>query len=81
MASMPCEIQEVYAKLGDVLDNPRAFGLGNTVPGPLAESLRAMRQKLGAVLKEQEEETGSDDLEAELSQDADRFCHANAWPS
>ena len=75
MASAACQLQEVYAKLGEVLDCPYAFGLGDTVPQPLAEALYAMRQTLGVTLNAHQEETCPDDLEAELSQDADRFCH------
>ena len=81
MASTASQIQEVYAQLDEVLDNPWAFGLDNGVPRPLAECLCAMRQKLGLIMGEELEVGSIDDLEQELSQDADRFCHANAWPS
>lgn len=77
MASTACQLQEVYAKLGEVLNNPYAFGLGDSVPRPLAEFLCAIRQTLALILKAQQEETVPDDLEAELSQDADHLCHAN----
>jgi hypothetical protein len=60
-----------------VLDSPQAFGLGHSIPQPLADSLQAMRMRLGQALQKEDYETTPDDLEAELSQDADSLCHAN----
>jgi hypothetical protein len=69
------QLQEIYNALGEVLACPGKFGLGESVPQSLAASLRAMRQTLQQALKERQEETAAEDLEAELSQDADSLCH------
>ncbi len=69
------QLQEIYNTLGEVLACPGKFGLGGSVPKPLAASLQAMRQTLKRALKEGQEETAAEDLEAELSQDADSLCH------
>jgi len=69
------QLQEIYNTLGEMLACPGNFGLGRGVPPPLAASLQAMRQTLKQALKERPEETAAEDLEAELSQDADSHCH------
>jgi hypothetical protein len=65
-------IMLVYKKLGQVLNSPQSFGLGDRVPKPLVEALTAMRQCLREELGEEETELSSGDwLSSELSQDAD----------
>ena len=66
------QIQEVYTELGQVLDSPQAFGLGQHVPQPLADRLESMRRMLEEAKREQEPVSPDDDLASELSQDADR---------
>lgn len=51
---MTRQIQEVYAELGQVLESPEAFGLGQHVPPPLADRLESMRRMLQQALREQE---------------------------
>lgn len=63
-------LKEIYLLLGRILNNPRAFGLGDRVPRALDEALSKLRQELMEELRE--ESAGEDFLEAELSQDADR---------
>jgi hypothetical protein len=64
------ELQQVYEKLAQILQRPEAFGLGPTVPQPLADSLQATLGTLGRAVEE--EKCPEEDLAAELSQDADR---------
>lgn len=66
------ELQQVYAKLGQILQRPEAFGLGPNVPQPLADSLQAALGTLGRAVEE-EKNPQEEDLAAELSQDADRL--------
>jgi hypothetical protein len=66
------EIREVYTELGQVLDAPWAFGLGQHVPQPLADRLESMRRMLEEAAREQGPVSPDDDLASELSQDADR---------
>jgi hypothetical protein len=62
----------VYKTLGQVLDNPQSFGLGDRAPKPLAEALSTMRQSLREELAEESRLSAEDWLSGELSQDADR---------
>jgi hypothetical protein len=71
------KLQNVFMKLDEILASPQAFGLRQRLPQPLHDSLRAMRDTLGQALKEQQGEGVPDDLEAELSQDADISCRTN----
>jgi hypothetical protein len=66
------QIHEVYTELGQVLDSPQAFGLGQHVPQPLADRLQSLRRMLQEAGKEQPPVSPDDDLAKELSQDADR---------
>lgn len=66
------QIREVYTELGQVLDNPQAFGLGHYVPQLLADRLESMRRMLEKAGREQGSLSPDDDLAKELSQDADR---------
>jgi hypothetical protein len=73
MTDVSTQIKEVYTALSQILQSPEAFGLGQSVPEPLANRVETTLRKLGEVLKECEEEaTPEVDLAAELSQDADR---------
>lgn len=62
----------VYKTLGQVLNNPRSFGLGDRAPKPLVEVLTAMRQSLRQELEEDSRRSAEDWLSDELAQDADR---------
>lgn len=62
----------VYRMLGQVLNDPQSFGLGDRVPKPLVEALSTMRQTLREELAEQNQLSAEDWLSDELSQDADR---------
>jgi len=67
------KLQNVFTKLDEILVSPQSFGLRQSLPQPLRDSLCAMRETLGQALNEQQNERIPDDLEAELSQDADSF--------
>lgn len=62
----------VYKKLGQVLNSPQSFGLGERAPKPLIEALSAMRHCLREQLREENEQSSKDWLASELSQDADQ---------
>jgi hypothetical protein len=62
----------VYKMLGQVLNNPQSFGLGDRAPKPLVEVLGTMRQSLREELAEENRLSAEDWLSDELSQDADR---------
>jgi hypothetical protein len=62
----------VYKMLGQVLNSPQLFGLGDRAPKPLIEVLGAMRQSLREELAEGNQLSAEDWLSDELSQDADR---------
>ena len=68
---MPQQLQEVYTGLGQVLDNPGAFGLGEHVPHALADKLQSMRRMLHEAIGELANEQPEGDLAAELSEDFD----------
>jgi hypothetical protein len=61
----------VYKALGQVLNDPQSFGLGEQAPKPLTEALSAMRQSLLEELAEENELSSGDWLSRDLSQDAD----------
>ena len=69
--AMPQQLQEVYAQLGEVLNDPQAFGLGGRVPGALADRLISMRRMLREAMSEIEQDQPDGDLASELSEDAD----------
>jgi hypothetical protein len=71
MTDKAAELQQVYSCLAQILHRPQVFGLGLSVPQPLADSLEAMLGTLGRAMEE--EETPGEDLAAELSQDADQL--------
>jgi hypothetical protein len=75
MTAKPEELQQVYWGLGQILQRPQAFGLGPSVPRPLADSLEAMLGTLGRAMTD--EATPGEDLAAELSQDADQLISAD----
>ncbi len=62
----------VYKMLGQVLNNPQSFGLGDRAPKSLVEVLSTMRQRLREELGEENRLSAEDWLSDELSQDADR---------
>lgn len=64
------QLNEVYSTLNKILNSPQVFDLED-VPQSLANSLQAMRRSLEQALKELQYEGSADNLEAELSQDAD----------
>jgi hypothetical protein len=62
----------VYKTLGQVLNSPQSFGLGDRAPKPLVDVLSAMRRSLRDELEEENRLSAEDWLSGELSQDADR---------
>jgi hypothetical protein len=62
----------VYKMLGQVLNNPQSFGLGDRAPKALIEVLSTMRESLREELAEENQLSAEDWLSDELSQDADR---------
>ena len=65
------KVMQVYRGLGQVLNSPQSFGLGERAPKPLIEALTGMRQSLREELAEDSEMSSDDWLSSELSQDAD----------
>ena len=65
-------LSEVYLRLASIVQRPEAFGLGASAPQPLTDTLEAMMQTLGQVIDEKEQPIPEEDLEKELSQDADQ---------
>jgi hypothetical protein len=62
----------VYKTLGQVLNNPQSYGLGDRAPRPLVEVLSTMRKNLREELEEENRLSAEDWLSDELAQDADR---------
>jgi hypothetical protein len=50
---MPGQIHEVYTELGQILNDPEAFGLGKMIPAALAGRLQSSRRMLEQALREQ----------------------------
>ncbi len=71
------ELQQIYSRLGQISRRPQAFGLGPSVPPPLAEVLETILRALRRAMEERE--TTEEDLAAELSQDADQIVSASDW--
>jgi hypothetical protein len=67
---MKDRVKQAYLTLGDILNDPRAFGLEERPPKALNEALSKMQLDLMDELREEMSE--QDFLEMELSQDADR---------
>ena len=65
-------IMQVYKILGQVLNRPQSFGIGERPPKALIEALSAMRKDLREELIEQNQLLSEDWLSSELSQDADQ---------
>jgi hypothetical protein len=61
----------VYRMLGQVLTDPKSFGLGDRAPKPLVDVLTEMRQGLREELAEENRLSADDWLSGELSQDSD----------
>ncbi|HKV92820.1 MAG TPA: hypothetical protein VJW20_09755 [Candidatus Angelobacter sp.] len=77
---MKDRVKQVYLMLGNILNNPRAFGLEERPPRPLQDAMNRMQRELMEALRE--ETTEKDFLPAELSQDADcRAFGAVTFPS
>jgi hypothetical protein len=70
---MSDRVKHVYLMLGNVLNNPRAFGLEERIPKPLQDALNRMQREMMEELRE--EATEEDFLPAELSQDADKHAY------
>ena len=66
---MKNRVKDVYLMLGQILNNPKAFGLEERPPKALNEALSKMQLDLLHELKEEMAE--EDFLVMELSQDAD----------
>jgi hypothetical protein len=64
-------IMQVYKLLGQVLNSPQSFGLGEQPPRLLIEALSAMSKDLSEELIENQL-LSEDWLSSELSQDADQ---------
>lgn len=62
----------VYKTLGQILNNPESFGLGDRAPKPLVEVLTAARQRLREEFEEENTLSDADWLSEELAQDADQ---------
>ena len=58
-------VQKVHATLDEILVNPPAFGVRQSLPLPLADSLRSMRDTLGQALEDMPYEEGSNSLDIE----------------
>jgi hypothetical protein len=71
MRSFNKSINDVYTNLCKIIRNPQEFGLGQSVPEPLANALKRVLCTLSQIQMGQAfDEEG--DLANELSQDADR---------
>lgn len=68
---MPGQMRQIYRELGQVLNQPEAFGLGEWVPHPLAETLASTRRMLWQALQKQQLRLDGN-VEAEWVQDANR---------
>ena len=66
---MKSRIKGFYLCLGNILNNPEAFGLGERPPKTLADTLTRMQSELMEELRE--EASDEDVLSRELSQDSD----------
>lgn len=62
----------VYKTLGQILNSPESFGLGDRAPKPLVEVLTAARQSLREEFEEESILSDEDWLSEELAQDADQ---------
>ena len=72
MACTDSRLQEIYSDLCKVMRYPHEFGLGDTVPLPLAIVLEGTLSTLSAILQESAVDKG--DLGAEFSQNANQPC-------
>jgi hypothetical protein len=66
-------LNEAYARLACILQRPEIFGLGATVPQPLANALEGAMGSLGRAIDEEDQAIPEETLEEELHQDADQF--------
>jgi hypothetical protein len=70
----------VYKTLGQVLNSPQSFGLGERAPQVLVDALTASRHWLREEMLEEHEQSSKDWLSSELSQDADRAVRETVPP-
>ena len=68
---MLTELMEAHREIGRILDNPTSYGLAERAPQKLVDTLTVIRTKLMNEIRSQTDAIDFD-LEAELSQDADR---------
>lgn len=68
----PNRVSLVYRTLGQILNSPQSFGLGDRAPKPLVEVLTAARQSLREEFEEENNLSDEDWLSEELAQDADQ---------
>lgn len=80
MTTCSARLNEVYVRLSTILQRPEVFGLGADIPQPLADALEAMMTTLGQAIEEKEQPVSEQDLEEELSQDADQFASTACRP-
>ena len=62
-------VKNAYMELGQILENPQAFGFDERIPRALENKLDKVRRELFEELRE--ESPDDDNLARELSQDAD----------
>ena len=78
MDSITARVKQVHDELGNILEHPVLYGLSEPAPKRLVDALTSMRQNLKNELVELDEwKSDSDDLMAELSQDADNATATN----
>jgi len=70
----------VYRTLGQVVNSPRSFGLGERAPQALVDAITACRHWLREELLEEKEPSSEDWMANELSQDADRTVRQAVIP-
>lgn len=65
------QLRDVFSTLDKILGSPQVFGLRQGIPPVLGEALRTMRDSMEQVLRELPYDETANNLEVELSQDAD----------
>lgn len=71
MTARTDRLNEVYVRLSTILQRPEVFGLDANVPQPLTDALQGIMRTLGQAIEQEKQTVVYDDLEQELSQDAD----------
>ena len=80
MTTCTDRLNQVYVRLSTILQRPEVFGLGADMPQPLEDALEAVMTILGHAIEEKEQPAFEQDLEEELSQDADQFASTACQP-